>query len=97
MLTLAGLNVLLAAEAKAGMQVKAIAEDRMKVMRRMGDLALVQFNRDMRWLNLMGVVCRTMASAAVMAITKRSIPGLEKSVPAGRSAIKKIEMRGYSP
>ena len=39
-LTLAGLNVLLAAEAKAGMQVKAIAEDRMKVMRRMGDLAL---------------------------------------------------------
>ena len=36
MLTLAGLNVLLAAEAKAGMQVKAIAEDRMKVMRRMG-------------------------------------------------------------
>jgi hypothetical protein len=53
-LTLAGLNVLLAAEAKAGMQVKAIAEDRMKVMRRMGDLALVQFNRDMRNLNLMG-------------------------------------------
>ena len=48
MLTLAGLNVLLAAEAKAGMQVKAIAEDRMKVMRRMGDLALVQFKRDMR-------------------------------------------------
>ena len=43
MLTLAGLNVLLAAEAKAGMQVKAIAEDRMKVMRRMWDLALVQF------------------------------------------------------
>jgi hypothetical protein len=37
-LVLAGLNVLLAAEAKAGMQVKAIAEDRMKVMRRMGDL-----------------------------------------------------------
>jgi len=35
-LTLAGLNVLLAAEAKVGMQVKAIAEDRMKVMRRMG-------------------------------------------------------------
>ena len=48
MLTLTGLNVLLAAEAKAGMQVKAIAKDRMKVMRRMGDLALVQFNRDMR-------------------------------------------------
>ena len=48
MLTLAGLNVLLAAEAKAGMQVKAIAEDRIKVMRRMGDLVLVQFNRDMR-------------------------------------------------
>ena len=48
MLTLAGLNVLLAAEAKAGMQVKAIAKDRMKVMRRMWDLALVQFNRDMR-------------------------------------------------
>ena len=48
MLTLAWLNVLLAAEAKAGMQVKAIAEDRMKVMRRMGDLALVQFKRDMR-------------------------------------------------
>ena len=35
----AGLNVLLPAEAKAGMQVKAIAKDRMKVMRRMGDLA----------------------------------------------------------
>ena len=48
MLTLAGLSVLLAAEAKAGMQVKAIAKDRMKVMRRMWDLALVQFNRDMR-------------------------------------------------
>ena len=48
MLTLAGLNVLLAAEAKAGMQVKAIAEDRMKVIRRMWDLALVQFNRDIR-------------------------------------------------
>jgi len=80
-LTLAGLNVLLAAEAKAGMQVKAIAEDRMKVMRRMGDLALVQFNRDMRWLNLMGVVCRTMASAAVMAITKRSISGSENWCP----------------
>ena len=48
MLTLTGLNVLLAAEAKAGMQVKAIAKDRMKVMRRMGDLALVQFKRDMR-------------------------------------------------
>ena len=54
MLTLAGLNVLLAAEAKPGMQVKAIAEDRMKVMRRMGDLALVQLIRDMRYLNLMG-------------------------------------------
>ena len=39
----AGLNVLLPAEAKAGMQVKAIAKDRMKVMRRMGDLAFVQF------------------------------------------------------
>ena len=48
MLTLAGLNVLPAAEAKAGMKVNAIAEDRMKVMRRMWDLALVQFNRDMR-------------------------------------------------
>jgi hypothetical protein len=47
-LTLAGLNVLLAAEATAGMQVKAIAQDSIKVMRRMGDLALVQFNRDMR-------------------------------------------------
>jgi len=34
------------------MQVKAIAEDRMKVMRRMGDLAFVQFNRDMRWIKL---------------------------------------------
>ena len=53
-LTFAGLNVLLAAEATAGMQVKAIAQDRMKVMRRMGDLALVQFNRAMRNLNLMG-------------------------------------------
>ena len=48
MLMPAGLNVLLPAEAKAGMQVKAIAKDRMKVMRRMWDLALVQFNRDMR-------------------------------------------------
>jgi len=51
---LAGLNVLLPAKTKAGMQVKAIAKDRMKVMRRMGDLALVQFNRDMQNLNLMG-------------------------------------------
>ena len=40
-LTLAGLNVLLAAEAKVGMQVRAIAEDRMKVMRRMGTLVFV--------------------------------------------------------
>jgi len=39
-LTLAGLNVLLAAEAKAGMQVNAIAADRMKVMRRMWDPSL---------------------------------------------------------
>jgi hypothetical protein len=53
-LMLAALDVLLAAEATAGIQVKAIAQDRMKVMRRMGDLALVQFNRDMRNLNLMG-------------------------------------------
>ena len=45
---LAGLNVLLAAEAKAGMQVKAMAADRTKVMRRTGGLALVQCNRDMR-------------------------------------------------
>src|SRR5262245_22218319 len=35
MLTLAGLDVLLAAEAIVGMQAKAIAEDRIKVMRRM--------------------------------------------------------------
>jgi len=42
-LTLAGLNVLLPAEAKVGRQVRAIAEDRMKVMRRMGTLALIQF------------------------------------------------------
>ena len=42
-LTLAALDVLLAAEATAGIQVKAIAQDRMKVMRRMGDLAFVQF------------------------------------------------------
>ena len=47
-LTLAGLDVLLAAEAKAGMQVMAIAKDRMKMMRRMGGLAFVRFNRDMR-------------------------------------------------
>jgi hypothetical protein len=47
-LALAGLDVLLAAEAIAGIQVKAIAQDRMKVVRRMGDPALVQFNRDMR-------------------------------------------------
>ena len=53
-LTLAELNVLLAAEAKVGMQVRAIAEDRMKMMRRMGDLAFVQFNRDMRWIKLGG-------------------------------------------
>jgi hypothetical protein len=45
---------MLCAEAHAGIQVRAIPEDRMKVMRRMGDLALVQFNRDMRNLNLMG-------------------------------------------
>jgi len=39
-LTLAALDVLLApAEAKAGMQVMAIAKDRMKMMRRMGGLA----------------------------------------------------------
>ena len=43
-----GLSVLLDAEAKAGMQVTAIAKDRMKVTRRIGDLPLVQFNRDMR-------------------------------------------------
>ena len=54
MLTLAALDVLPAAEATAGIQVKAIAQDRMKVMRRMGDLALVQFNRDMQNLNLVG-------------------------------------------
>ena len=36
-LTLAALDVLLAAEATAGIQVKAIAQDRMKVMRRMGE------------------------------------------------------------
>jgi hypothetical protein len=43
--------VIFCAEAHAGIQVKAIPEDKMKVMRRMGDLALgrdVQFNRDMR-------------------------------------------------
>ena len=40
--------VIFCAEAHAGIQVRAIPEDRMKVMRRMGDLALVQFNRDMR-------------------------------------------------
>ena len=45
---------MLCAEAHAGIQVRAIPENRMKVMRRMGDLALVQFNRDMRNLNLMG-------------------------------------------
>jgi len=45
---------MLCAEAHAGTQVRAIPENRMKVMRRMGDLALVQFNRDMRNLNLMG-------------------------------------------
>jgi hypothetical protein len=32
--------VIFCAEAHAGIQVKAIPEDRMKVMRRMGDLAL---------------------------------------------------------
>jgi hypothetical protein len=45
------LCVIFCAEAHAGIQVKAIPEDKMKVMRRMGDLALgrdVQFNRDMR-------------------------------------------------
>jgi hypothetical protein len=56
-LALAGLDVLLAAEAIAGIQVKAIAQDRMKVVRRMGDPALVQFNRDidpppLKWSDL---------------------------------------------
>jgi hypothetical protein len=32
--------VIFCAEAHAGIQVKAIPEDKMKVMRRMGDLAL---------------------------------------------------------
>ena len=62
-LTLAGLNVLLPAEAKVGRQVKAIAEDRMKVMRRIGDLVFVQFKRDIRWVKLMPLLCRTMALA----------------------------------
>jgi hypothetical protein len=38
-----------------------------------------------------------MALAAVMAITKRSISGSEKSVSAKEQQIKKIKMRGYSP
>ena len=49
--TVPWLYVIFCAEAHAGIQVKAIPEDKMKVMRRMGDLALgrdVQFNRDMR-------------------------------------------------
>jgi hypothetical protein len=37
-----------------------------------------------------------MASAAVMAVTKWSISGSEKSVPAEDQQSKKIEMRGYS-
>jgi hypothetical protein len=35
-LMLVALNVLLAAEAEAGMEARAIAEERMKAMRRMG-------------------------------------------------------------
>ena len=42
-----------------------------------------------RW----GVVCRTLASNDVMAITKCSISGSEKSVPAKHQQSK---MRGYS-
>jgi len=40
-LTLVALNVLLAAEAEAGMEARAIAEERMKAMRRMGKPRLV--------------------------------------------------------
>jgi hypothetical protein len=50
-LTVPSPYVIFCAEAHAGIQVKAIPEHKMKVMRRMGDLALgrdVQFNRDTR-------------------------------------------------
>ena len=47
--------------------------------------------------HLSSPMCNQRDQQYVMAIKKRSISGLEKSVPAGRSAIKKIEMRGYSP
>jgi hypothetical protein len=40
-LTLVALNVLLAAEAAAGMEAREIAEERMKAMRRMGKPRLV--------------------------------------------------------
>jgi hypothetical protein len=40
-LTLGALNVLLAAEAEAGMEARAIPEERMKAMRRMGNVALL--------------------------------------------------------
>jgi hypothetical protein len=40
-LTLVALNVLLAAEAEAEMEARAIPEERIKAMRRMGNLALL--------------------------------------------------------
>src|SRR6516162_8219651 len=48
-----------------------------------------------RPLHLYGVRYPCMASAAVMAVTKWSISGSEKSVPAEDQQSKKIEMRGY--
>src|SRR5262245_53164611 len=41
-----GWYVIFCAEAHAGTQVRAIPEDRIKVMRRMADPPLAQFNRD---------------------------------------------------
>jgi len=93
-LTLAALDVLLAAEATAGIQVKAIAQDRMKVMRRM--VALVQFNRDMRNLNLMGSGMPDYGFARRDGHHETVDFRLRKIDARRRSAIEKIEMRGYS-
>jgi hypothetical protein len=75
-LTLAELNVLLAAEAHAGIQARAIVEDRMKVMRRMGDLPLVQFGAwtmsSLSWRTRCGV-CATSSIGSKLSST-RSIP-----------------------
>jgi hypothetical protein len=90
-LTLAGLNVLLAAEAKAGMQVKAIAEDRMKVMRRMWTSlwfsSTATFGSSSR---LMGSDMPDFGFGRCDGHHERSISGSEKSVPAKHQQSKRL-------